>query len=42
MCRDYPKCNGSVIDIMYQENIGDDLFKRIDLGLSPYGIEKIE
>jgi ssDNA-binding Zn-finger/Zn-ribbon topoisomerase 1 len=42
MCRDYPKCNGSVIDIMYQENSGDDLFKRIDLGLSPYGIEKID
>lgn len=42
MCRDYPKCDGSVIDIMYKDDDNDDLFKRIDLGLSPYGIEKID
>jgi len=41
MCRDYPKCDGSVIDIFFQENIDDDLFKRIDLGLDPYSTEKL-
>jgi hypothetical protein len=42
MCMDFPKCNGSIIDIMTKQSDDDDLFKRIDLGLSPYGIEKID
>lgn len=41
MCRDYPKCDGSIIDIWHHDNDNDNLFKRIDLGLDPFGTEKI-